>query len=252
MVQLKESFMICLGFRKIASRWVPHKLTAQNKQKRLDFAKAMLNKFNNNEWRLDQILTGDECWIYHRHLEKRSSSHAWKRPDEEPETIVRRSRYERKNMFVVFFKSTGPILVHCVDKGKTIDHQYYIEHCLSPVFEELRRQRPASGTRGIKLLHDNAKPHKHYNTVSFIESNGIQIIDHPPYSPDLAPCDYWLFDYIKQRLNDEPDAISLTKSVTKIVNNISHSEYIKTFRKYIERLENCVVAEGDYFEHFMK
>ena len=59
----------CLGFRKVASRWVPHKLTTQNKQKRLDFAKAMLNKFNNNEWRLDQILTGDECWIYHRHLE---------------------------------------------------------------------------------------------------------------------------------------------------------------------------------------
>ena len=101
-------------------------------------------------------------------------------------------------------------------------------------------------------MHDNAKPHKHYNTVLFLESNRIQIIDHPPYSPDLAPCDYWLFDYIKQRLNDEPDAISLTKSVTKIVNNISHSEYIKTLRKYIKRLENCIVAEGDYFEHFMK
>jgi hypothetical protein len=80
------------------------------------------------------------------------------------------------------------------------------------------------------------------------------IIDHPPYSPDLAPCDYWLFDFVKQRLNEQEefkDEKSLAKSVTKILQEIPHSEYIKTFDKYLERLKKCVEVKGEYFEHNM-
>ena len=43
---------------------------------------------------------------------------------------------------------------------------------------------------------------------------------HPPYSPDLAPCDYWLNDYIKNRLTDQPNEKSLARAVSKIVKNI--------------------------------
>ena len=50
-------------------------------------------------------------------------------------------------------------------------------------------------------------------------------MDHPPYSPDLAPSDFWLFDYIKQRLTDQPDAKSLGKQITEIANSIPKEEY---------------------------
>ena len=103
-------------------------------------------------------------------------------------------------MSVIFFRSSGPALIHAVENGNTVDNIYFIENCLSPAFESIKRQRVSSGLRGIKLLHDNAKPHIHFNVRKFIESNGVIEIDHPPYSPDLAFCDYWLFDYIKQRL----------------------------------------------------
>ena len=36
-------------------------------------------------------------------------------------------------------------------------------------------------------------------------------MSHPAYSPDLAPCDYWLNDYIKRNLTDQPDEKSLTR-----------------------------------------
>ena len=48
-----------LGLRKVASRWIPHRLTPENKTKRLEFAEAMLAKLQSGEWRLDQILTCD-------------------------------------------------------------------------------------------------------------------------------------------------------------------------------------------------
>ena len=74
----------------------------------------------------------------------------------------------------------------------------------------------------------------HFSVRQFIDSNGAIEIDHPPYSPDLAPCDYWLFDYIKQRLGDENDANSLLRSITKIFNAIPHKEWINAFNKYNE------------------
>jgi len=42
------------------------------------------------------------------------------------------------------------------------------------------------------------------------------------------------------------------KLITKIVEEILQQEWIKTFKKYIERLEKCVDVEGTYFEHSMK
>ena len=139
-------------------------------------------------------------------------------------------------MIVIFFRSSGPVLIHAVEKGNTVNNIYYIENCLSPAFESIKRQRVSSGPRGIKLPHDNAKPHIHFNVCKFIESHGVIEIDHPPYLLDLAPCDYWLFQYIKQSLGDENDANSLLRSITKIVYAIPHKEWIKTFNKYIERL----------------
>ena len=241
-----------LKLTKRSSRWVPHKLSLKNKQQRLEFCQAILEKFRKGEWRLDQILTGDECIFYWRSIEKRGSSSSWKRAGEPPDTLVKRDRYEPKTMVVIFFRSSGPALIHAVEKGVTIDNVYYIDNCLSPAFESIRKQRRSSGLDGIKLLHDGAKPHIHYNVRNFIESNGVIEIDHPPYSPDLAPCDYWLFDYIKQHLGDQQDEKSLIKSITKIVKEILHKEWIKTFNKYIERLEKCVDVEGSYFEHLMK
>ncbi|CAF2939662.1 unnamed protein product [Rotaria sp. Silwood2] len=65
------------------------------------------------------------------------------------------------------------------------------------------KQRKSAGTKGIKLLHDNARPHTHSNVINYLTEEGIIIMPHPPYSPDLAPCDYWLNDYIRHHLTDQ-------------------------------------------------
>ena len=55
-------------------------------------------------------------------------------------------------------------------------------------------------------------------------------MDYPPYSLDLAPSDFWLFDYVKQRLEDHTSAESLVKQITEIVNDIPKEEWQKTKR----------------------
>lgn len=241
-----------LNLKKISSRWVPHFLTEAQKAKRLEYSKFNLAKFEENKWRLCDIITGDESWIYYRKIEKRQSSATWVEQGQKPQVIAKRSQYEPKSMISVFFKTTGPVLVDCLDKGQTIDHIYYIENCLKSVVKQIFKERPKSGTNSIKLLHDNARPHTHSCVKEYLESVGIKIIPHPPYSPDLAPCDYWLFEKIKSSLTTVTDAKSLHRQITEILKNIPKEEYLKTFQKYLERLKHCINNNGDYFEHLIK
>ena len=106
-----------------------------------------------------------------------------------------------------------------------------------------------SGCKKLKFHHDNAKPHVHKDVAAFLEAEEFTIMDHPPYSPDLAPCDFWLFDYIKQRLSDHTTVKSLDKEITKIVSDIPRNELELTFNKWLERMRLCIKFKGDYFEH---
>ena len=83
-----------------------------------------------------------------------------------------------------------------------------------------------------------------------LEEQGITLLPHPPYSPDLAPCDFWLFPKIKgaiagklfHRIQD------LAKAVNSELRRILASEYHDCFMKWRRRMERCIEAGGEYFE----
>ena len=57
-----------LKLRKVTSRWVSHQLTAEQKKERVKLCRENLAKFRAGSWRLCDIITGDETWIYHRQI----------------------------------------------------------------------------------------------------------------------------------------------------------------------------------------
>ena len=132
----------------------------------------------------------------------------------QPLTVVRRGELEPKALFSILFKSNGPVLIHAVDKDKTVDHNYCIENCLKSVVKEIRKQRKSSGTKGIKLLQDNTRPHTHSDVIHYLTKEDIIIMLHPSYSSDLVPGDYWLNDVIK---GNQPNEKLLARVVSKAV-----------------------------------
>ena len=124
-----------------------------------------------------------------------------------------------------------------VERGQTIDHQYYINNCLCPLTGEIKRQRAAYETHGIKIHYDNGRLHAHENVTRFLQSTGLTIIPHPPKSPDLSPCDFWLFDLMKENLADHNDSVPLHDAVTEFMYSLNSEEYRKTFEKWVERME---------------
>ena len=67
----------------------------------------------------------------------------------------------------------------------------------------------------------------HKDVVNYLESEGIR---QPANSPSLAPCDFWLFDLIKQNLSDDDSSQSLRRAITKIIHSIDKKDYKKNFR----------------------
>ena len=147
-------------------------------------------KFRDDSRRLCEIITGAETWIYHWQIAHKSTNASWFTEGESPTTVTGRGRFQPKTLFSIFLKSNDLVLIHVVDKNTTADHNYYIENCLKAVVKKIRKQSKSSGTKRIKLLHDSARPYTHSDVINYLFKESIIIMQHPPYSPDLAPCDH--------------------------------------------------------------
>ena len=63
------------------------------------------------------------------------------------------------------------------------------------------KRRPATDLRGLCLIHDSAPTHKWVLIQDFLKEEKVVQLSHPPYSPDLSPCDFFLFPLLKKTLS---------------------------------------------------
>ena len=79
---------------------------------------------------------------------------------------------------------------------------------------------------------------------------GIKTVPHPPYSLDLAPCDFWLFPKLKEKLRGCNYATieEMKEAVTKVIDMLTQEDFHGAFQKFLERYNKCIAGERDYFE----
>jgi len=90
----------------------------------------------------------------------------------------------------------GILLIDYLPKGQRINAEYY-SSLLVQLKDILKEKRRGKVTNGVLFLHDNAPVHQALVTQKKLAYLGFQCLDHPPYSPDLAPSDYHLFPGLK-------------------------------------------------------
>ena len=114
----------------------------------------------------------------------------------------------------------------------------------------IRKRIPCTGVRCIKLLHDNALAHKFATVQEYLKESGLDVLDHPPYSPDLSPCDFWLFRRLKEMLAGHrfESRCGIGSAVYQCLQHTPKEDYRAAFRKRVDRCKMCVEADGEYFE----
>ena len=187
-----------LKARYVCIQWVPHLLTDSQMMSRLKICKENLKWFRSEGKNLiNRLVSGDETWGYYYDNLSSKEAKIWVLEDEEILKMPRREVNVKKVMYAVFFRSTGIVKVVKLGKGEKITSDWYINKCLSQVFAAINEKRKKSGLKRIVLHHDNARPHKAWITAEYLNDLGIILMPHPAYSPDLAPCDFWLFKNLK-------------------------------------------------------
>ena len=75
---------------------------------------------------------------------------------------------------------------------------------------------------------------------------GIKTVSQPPYSQDLASCDFWLFP--KLRGCRYETIAEMKEAMTKVIDTLTQEDFHGAFQKLLERYNKCIAAGGDYFE----
>ena len=82
--------------------------------------------------------------------------------------------------------------------------------------------------------------------TDYLIKMGIKTVLHPPFSRDLAPCDFWLFPKLRGRRYETIE--EMKEAVTKVTDTLTQEDFHWTFHKLLERYNKSITAGGDYFE----
>ena len=75
---------------------------------------------------------------------------------------------------------------------------------------------------------------------------GINTVPHPPYSPDLAPCDFWLFPKLRDCCYETIEEIK--EAAMKVIDMLTQEHFHEAFQKLLELYNKRIAAGGDYFK----
>ncbi|EGI63377.1 FLJ37770-like protein, partial [Acromyrmex echinatior] len=96
--------------------------------------------------------------------------------------------------------------------------------------------------------------HPAYHTSLIVRQclarNRVSVLNHPPYSPDLAPCDFSLFPKLKLKLKGRffDDIPTIQSASTQALEAIPQTELEHAFESLLNRCNKCIEARGEYFE----
>jgi histone-lysine N-methyltransferase SETMAR len=233
----------------VCQRLVPHFLSIEQRQNRVEICRENLRKFRRGRRFISRIITGDETYVHFYEAPTHREAKIWVYQDEIPPSKVKTEKTVRKLCYAVFFKSSGLVEAIKLDGQKTVTAKWYIDVCLPRVLEKARDLSP--DTEFI-LHHDNARPHTAQVTRDFLREQKITILPQPPYSPDIAPCDFWLFGELKKYLRGKKFQTEedLDSAVFSFFNSIPEDKWKEVFKRWEDRMERVINNEGDYIIHY--
>jgi len=149
-----------------------------------------------------KIVTGDETWCFVYDPTTKSQSAAWVGQTFPRPKKLRFQKSRVKTMLVIFFDWQGVIHKDFVPEGETI-HAVYYRGVMERLLNKIRPVRPGMCESGDWFLsRHNAPSHNATIAEQFLVRRKMTVLDHPPYSPDLAPADYFLFPKVKSHLKE--------------------------------------------------
>lgn len=240
-----------LKMRKLCAKWIPHILTDEQKGLRMNLCSKHRRRFRRNPSSLERIIAADETWVHCFEPELKRQSAEWTATGESRPTKARRSQGSLKVMHITFFDHFGILVDWPVPPGTSVNGDYYQWVLREKLRPAIRKKRPNLLNDGVILLHDNASAHTKRTVVEMLtEDWSWEILPHPPYSPDLSPCDFFLFPKAKEQLRGRrfTSLDEINDAWRQSLNQLATRGLQDGIKKLPHRWQKCIVNDGAYFE----
>ena len=236
-----------LGYKSLLLRWVPHNLDISHKKLRVQTSKKALQilqslKHDNFKY----IYTGDETWCKYHFDYKRK----WVLCSEDLDERIRPSDNERKIMLIIFIGINGLVLLNTKPENERFNSEFFINNILKQLEINTNADDAKKKKKLIYLHFDNAPSHSSKLVNQYLASSPFTRLPHPPYSPDLSPCDFAINGSLKTSLAgcsfDSED--ELLSAIEDFFIQKTSQFYENIFNGWMRRYQQCIDAHGDYFE----
>ena len=143
-----------------------------------------------------------------------------------------------------FFDVHGIVHAEFSQQGQTINQHVY-KNILRRLMRSVWEKRRELWETGSWLLHrDNAPAHNALGFWEFLAKSNIAILEQPPYSPDLAPWDFFLFPKLKEVIKGTcfQDSEAIKTALTRELRVIPEEFFQECVEAWQRRLEKCIRA----------
>ena len=223
---------------------VPHELTAEMKEERVRCCKLMLKHLTSiKKHRFRFFSTGDDSFFFYY----TETGHLWLPVDESPPEKSTAKFDVKKVMITIFWSPHGILVIKALLHGESFNANYFQNEILHDLSRTENVYQAVSEKQRFYVHFDNARSHKVNNC--FLRANNLCILPHPSFSPDLAPSDFFLFGYLKDKCKGHRfgSVDELIDFINEIFYEIKMKVLFSVFDEWEERLNKCIAAKGNYF-----
>jgi len=234
--------------RNVCAKMVPKVLSDEQKESRKKLCLDLSQRIENEPDLLDSIISCDETCIFTYDPETKQQSMQWKSTSSPRPKKCMHELFEVQG-HVVFFDIKGTVMAEWVPSSQTVNQQYYVE-VLTKLRERVRKKRPELWRKGWILQQDNAPAHKALSVKQFLANKNISVLEHPTYSPDPVPCDFYFFPKIKSVLKGTHfvSVENVKAKMAEILNSLTEHDLWNCFEHWLHRMQLCANSEGNYFK----
>jgi histone-lysine N-methyltransferase SETMAR len=235
-----------LGLRKFTRRWVPHQLSPAQKADRVKCSRALLLRLQQlQQFDFEGITTGDESWFRYQY----DSDSMFARSADMVVPRLRAGFQVKKTMVTIFFTATRLLILNCLPQGQVFTQDYFRSEIVPAFTKERLRFRRFHPGWTFSVHMDNSRCHNGRKATAEFERRILGRAEHPPYSPDLSPCDFWLFGFLKEKLKDRQlhGVQSLHQAITELWDAPTFEELQAVFLEWMNRLSWVIRHNGEYF-----
>lgn len=255
-VQRILSKILCLHPYKIS---VVQPLSDEARQARVEFAKTCLDLMDQNKLDYEKIWFSDECHFWLNGFVNRQNYRIW--GSENPYVTLESPLHPKK--VTVWMAICGKKATPAYIFESNVTSVSYRQLLETEFFPWIRSHHLAGS---YVFQQDGARPHRTFEVFEVIKKQfGQRVIaldynkhftgglSWPPYSPDLNPCDFYLWGYLKDQVykSKPKDVPELKKAITEAAKNINQEVLKSVMANLKKRCQYVLVRCGSHFENII-